>query len=74
MFNVKVHLNSDNMLVWPVMLVYPEHGQTDFIQEFAEDVTLGAMLTHAFEERPPWDDQGKVRLKNSSFTLISFSV
>jgi len=62
--DVKVHLNSDNMLVWPVMLVYPEHGQTDFIQEFAEDVTLGAMLTHAFEERPPWDDQGKYKVED----------
>ena len=50
------------MLVWPVMLVYPEYGQTDFIQEFAENVTLGTMLTHVFDETPPWDEHKKVKI------------
>ena len=56
----KVHLNNENMLVWPVMFVYPEYGQTDFIQAFEEDCSLGAMLQSMFEERPPWDEESKV--------------
>ena len=43
-------MNDDGVLNWPVMFVYPEYGQTDFIQAFAEDVTLGSMLTEMFQE------------------------
>lgn len=32
----KVHFENDS-LVWPVMFLYPEFGETDFIQEFHED-------------------------------------
>ena len=32
----KVHLDADGNLVWPVLLLYPEHGQTDFIAAFSE--------------------------------------
>lgn len=34
----RVHI-VDNCLVWPVMILYPECGETDFIQEFHEDST-----------------------------------
>ena len=54
-------MNDDGVLNWPVMFVYPEYGQTDFIQAFAEDVTLGSMLTEMFQERPPWDQEGKYK-------------
>ena len=57
----QVHLNDEGVLNWPVMFVYPEYGQTDFIQEFAEDVTLGTMLTEMFQERPPWDEENKYK-------------
>jgi len=61
--NIKVHLNeSSGMLVWPVMFVYPEYGQTDFVQQFQEDITLGTMLTELFPEgepSPPWDLEQK---------------
>ena len=32
----RVHLVNDS-LVWPVLFLYPEFGETDFIQEFHED-------------------------------------
>jgi len=32
----KVHLDADGNLVWPVLFLYPEHGQTDFIAAFSE--------------------------------------
>lgn len=54
-------MNDDGVLIWPVMFVYPEYGQTDFIQAFPEDVTLGSMLTEMFQERPPWDQEGKYK-------------
>ena len=57
------------------MFVYPEYGQTDFIQEFEEDCSLGAMLQSMFEEQPPWDEESKVGLFSSNFQLIkNFSI
>ena len=32
-----MHLNEKEELVWPVMFLYPEHQETDFIQEFNEN-------------------------------------
>ena len=33
----KVHIDSQGHLVWPVLLLYPEYGQTDFIAAFNEN-------------------------------------
>ena len=30
----KVHADEDGHLVWPVLFLYPEFGETDFIEEF----------------------------------------
>ncbi len=31
-----VHLNEQHELVWPVILLYPEYGQSEVIMEFNE--------------------------------------
>jgi hypothetical protein len=33
----RVHLDGQGQLVWPVLLLYPEYGQTDFIAAFNEN-------------------------------------
>jgi hypothetical protein len=33
----QVTLDDDGILHWPVLFVYPEHGQTDFIETFDEN-------------------------------------
>ena len=33
----KVHLDGQDQLIWPVLLLYPEYGQTDFIAAFNEN-------------------------------------
>lgn len=56
----RVHLDRDGTLVWPVLFLYPEFGQTDLVEAFAEN--------HLFEEHieamlgkecPPWDVKGQ---------------
>ena len=32
----RVHLNSDGRLVWPVLFLYPEYGQSDYIEAMPE--------------------------------------
>lgn len=33
----RVHVNDDGSLQWPVLFIYPEHSQTDFIEAFHEN-------------------------------------
>ena len=35
--DVKVHLDTDGVLHWPVLFVYPEFNQTDLISSFNEN-------------------------------------
>ena len=49
---------EEGALVWPVLLLYPEVGETDFIEEFREGEELGAHLEVMLGEgveRPGWD-------------------
>lgn len=44
----RVHLVGES-LVWPVLFLYPEYGETDFIQEFHEDTWLVIFLLQTYE-------------------------
>ncbi|CAB4069116.1 unnamed protein product [Lepeophtheirus salmonis] len=53
----RLHLNGPH-LVWPVMFVYPEFQQSDFIQELSEDDYIFDHIYVVFnpEDEPPiWD-------------------
>lgn len=45
MVQCSVHLDTQNKLIWPVLILYPETKQTDFIQNFHED-TLYAFISY----------------------------
>jgi len=55
-----VSLNSIGDLQWPVMLLYPEYGETDFIEAFSELSLFSEHLQVMFgAERPCWDAENK---------------
>ena len=57
----KVHV-EENILVWPVLFLYPEFGETDFIEEFREEDKFSDHLEVMFGvgvERPPWDIEAR---------------
>lgn len=61
-----VHLESD-ILVWPVIFLYPEFGQTDFIHSFNSNDTFESHLNTMFprdDSHPPWDQEGKYFSEN----------
>ncbi|OAD52127.1 Tetratricopeptide repeat protein 4, partial [Eufriesea mexicana] len=60
----RVHLDAQNNLIWPVMILYPETQQTDFIQNFHEDTLLIEQLEQLFYEPPTWDSQRRYTLQN----------
>ncbi|XP_035223358.1 tetratricopeptide repeat protein 4-like [Stegodyphus dumicola] len=53
----KVSLDENNRLSWPVMLIYPEYGVTDFIKSFHEDTCFRDLFISMFmdDDPPPWD-------------------
>ena len=68
----RVHFSpeSKNILVWPVLFLYPEHGETDFIEAFSDDQRFEDHVASMFGpgvEPAPWDAEckykpGKIRL------------
>lgn len=55
--------NDSEELLWPVIFVYPEYNQTDFIEEFNENATFSDCFDMLFNEEnwPPWDVHRKYR-------------
>ncbi len=63
----RVHFDEEDenasRLIWPVLFMYPEFGETDFIEAFAEDETFEAHLDVMFgEEKAPWDVNGAYKV------------
>lgn len=57
-----VELSDEGHLMWPVIFVYPEFSQTDFIEYFDEETTFRQQLDQLFgdeADRPAWDHSGK---------------
>ena len=60
---------EDGVLVWPVLFLYPEIGETDFIEEFRETEQFADHIAVMFggEERAPWDQAGRY---NSTYVVL----
>ena len=60
-----IHLAPDPMspessLIFPVVLLYPIHAQSDFIKAFSEVETLGDHLKYIFPS--PWDARSEYKV------------
>lgn len=52
------------VVVWPVLLLYPQYGQSDMVQAFRDRDMIAEHLAMAFpEEGPPapWDESFEYR-------------
>jgi len=59
-YHVKHTFEGD--LLWPVIFVYPEYSQTDFIQDFHENDSFTKQFKQLFGDplnRPAWDSANK---------------
>ena len=56
--DLQISVDDDSKLHFPVLLLYDEFMQTDFIQDWTEDVTLKTMLLQIFACQAPWDSEG----------------
>lgn len=58
----RVYQDEDGNLHWPVLFLYPEYGQTDFIQNFHENSTFEEHMLQMFgsgAEPAAWDEERK---------------
>ncbi|QDZ19146.1 hypothetical protein A3770_02p16640 [Chloropicon primus] len=58
----KPYLDEGGVMHWPVIMVYPESGQIEFIEDFPEDSTFEPFLDMMFQEDAsalPWDERGE---------------
>ncbi|XP_027003115.2 tetratricopeptide repeat protein 4 [Tachysurus fulvidraco] len=61
----QVYMDEQGALHWPVLFLYPEHRQTDFISAFCENSSFIDHLALMFgEELPPWDTDKKYQPTN----------
>ncbi|KAK2154532.1 hypothetical protein LSH36_266g03024 [Paralvinella palmiformis] len=63
----KVHLDTNGILRWPMLFVYPEYGQTDLIESFPENTRLSDQIEVMFgaqTEKAPWDKEQKYTPQN----------
>ena len=58
----KIHLDVHGNLVFPVVLLYPIHNQSDFIAEFNELDSVQDHLNIVFERQAPWDTRHEYRI------------
>lgn len=60
----QVFQDEQGCLHWPVLFLYPEHQQSDFISAFSENSSCIDHLAVVFEELPPWDTDRKYFCQN----------
>lgn len=56
-----VHIEN-GVLMWPVLLLYPEYQMTDFVKSCPEGVPLMNQLEQLFPA--PWDEENKYKCNN----------
>lgn len=62
------YIDDMGAMVWPVVLLYPEFSQSDFVEQFSEVTTFRDQLAHVLPDRgpgPAWDEtHGSYRVSN----------
>ncbi|XP_008066001.1 tetratricopeptide repeat protein 4 isoform X2 [Carlito syrichta] len=58
-YGARLSLDDQGRLSWPVLFLYPEYAQSDFISAFHEDSRFIDHLMAVFGETPSWDLEQK---------------
>lgn len=66
-YDAEPFIDESDCLHWPLILLYPESGNSDFISDFAEVSTFGEHLATVlpdFGAPLAWDREGRYRVSN----------
>ncbi|KAH7701463.1 Protein C17G10.2 [Aphelenchoides avenae] len=62
-----VYLGDDDELVWPLLLQYPQVGQTDTILDCSENATIASLVAEVLSTPASWDPTHEFRSDNVRF-------
>ena len=60
----KIVALKENLLYWPVLLMYPEYKTSDFIEGFGENTHFSDHVEALFSHKAPWDEHYEYRVGN----------
>ncbi|KAI9142630.1 hypothetical protein BKA69DRAFT_1027453 [Paraphysoderma sedebokerense] len=63
---------ATNTLAFPVLFLYPEQSQSDFITHFYEDTTFSDQLAEILSAPAPWDPQHNFNLDNIDIYFTTY--
>nr|AAI25258.1 Ttc4 protein [Mus musculus] len=63
-YGARLSIDDQGRLSWPVLFLYPEYAQSDFISAFHEDTRFIDHLMAMFSEAPSWDSEHKYHPEN----------
>ncbi|KAL8773839.1 MAG: hypothetical protein Q9209_001269 [Squamulea sp. 1 TL-2023] len=75
MEDAKIHLEPDpisptSQIYFPVLMLYPTHGESDFVKSVAETETFAELLRTVLGERMPWDVEGEYILDGTGWDVF----
>lgn len=56
-------LSPTSTLHFPVLLLYPTHGESDFVKQVAETEVWGEVLGMVLGDKLPWDAEGEFKIE-----------
>ncbi|GMR34772.1 hypothetical protein PMAYCL1PPCAC_04967 [Pristionchus mayeri] len=63
----RVSFNDESNLQWPLLIQYPEVGQTDVMTECDETTMVGTLLQEVLSSPAEWDAEHKYKMEAVSF-------
>ncbi|GMS82928.1 hypothetical protein PENTCL1PPCAC_5103, partial [Pristionchus entomophagus] len=63
----RVSFNEEGNLMWPLLIQYPEVGQTDVMTECDETTMVGTLLQEVLSSPAEWDPDHKFKMDAVSF-------
>lgn len=69
--------SEDAAMHWPVLLLYPQYHQSDWVEDVSERASLSDIVAHVLGEEgsgmppPAWDKRGEYRIDNVDVFFLS---
>jgi hypothetical protein len=70
-FNEEAPAGGEKKLCWPVLFMYPQFGESDFVEAFEEDDSFAVQLHEILDaDRPGWDVNNEYRLETAQIYYL----
>lgn len=66
----------EELLVTPMLFIYPEFGQFDYVGESSEDIVIWEIFEQVFQAGLPWDEKNHYTERENLrfFVMVIFKI